>query len=196
MMKKKKSIKVAAFHNSLLSNIQVCYLQNLAIIPPPAHSMTFYPSSIADLFPCHKINISFMPGGLGHIRVKKSQDIVSLLIFIQLPESFSASHDVAFGEASFAILETFSTTAMFTMGFFYGFARQLFKTSLFSYLLKCQVCLLSGNMQVQHILTELYTPLPFSCECLLLLFWNKFWITANQLFNGLNDVSFWWVTLK
>ena len=43
--------------------------------------MTFYPSSIADLFPCHKINISFMPGGLGHIRVKKSQ----------LPESFIVS---------------------------------------------------------------------------------------------------------
>ena len=110
-----------------------------------------------------------MPGGLGHIRVKKSQDIVSLLIFIQLPESFSASHDVAFGRP---VLPSWGhlTAAMFTMGFFYGFARQLFKTSLFSYLLKCQVCLLSGNMQVQHILTELYTPLPFSCECLLLLF--------------------------
>ena len=93
---------------------------------------------------------------------EKGQDIVSQLIFIQLPESFSASHDVAFGEASFPILETFSMTAMFMMGFFYGFTRQLFKTLLFSYLLKCQVCLLSGYMQVQHILTELYTPLPFS----------------------------------
>jgi hypothetical protein len=85
--------------------------------------MTFNPSTIAYFLSCYKVNKILTSGGLDGIRVKKSQNVVPLLILIQFPEFFSASHDVAFGKASFSTLQTILTTAVFALRFCYRLER-------------------------------------------------------------------------